>query len=162
MILVLTFCIIMSVVYFINLKQNDCYLVVYFINLKHNDCYLVVYFINLKQNDCYLVVYFINLKQNDCYLAKTRSKHKKVQTNAYLFWQGHTVCKFSGILLISKFCESVFNFFVLLSLSLWTCTSLRYILALTCTHTHAFFKHKMRVFVAVLARGWGREGGCSK
>ena len=24
------------------------------------------------------------------------SKHKKVQTNAYLFWHGHTVWKFSG------------------------------------------------------------------
>ena len=26
-----------------------------------------------------------NLKQNDCWHSKTRSKHKKVQTNAYLF-----------------------------------------------------------------------------
>ena len=25
-----------------------------------------------------------------------RSKHEKVQMNAYFFWHGHTVCKFSG------------------------------------------------------------------
>ena len=29
-------------------------------------------------------------------LDVSRSKHKKVQTNAYLFWQGHTIYTFSG------------------------------------------------------------------
>ena len=29
-------------------------------------------------------------------MKSIRSEHKKVQTNAYLFQHGHTVCKFSG------------------------------------------------------------------
>ena len=28
------------------------------------------------------------------FLHQSRSKHKKVQTNAYLFWHGHTICTF--------------------------------------------------------------------
>ena len=33
-----------------------------------------------------------NLRQNDCQRSKTRSKHKKVQKNAYLLWHGYTIC----------------------------------------------------------------------
>ena len=31
-----------------------------------------------------------------CHLSKTRSRHTKVQNNAYLLWHGHTICKLSG------------------------------------------------------------------
>ena len=59
-------------------------------------------------------------------LDVSRSKHKKVQTNAYLFWQGHTVCKFSGKSPLSSYkihkrsCQNKSAF-------VWTCLCLDFV-----------------------------------
>ena len=49
-----------------------------------------------KRKKIIIITFLLSRWPHNIILLLSRSKLKKVQTNAYLFWHGHTACKCSG------------------------------------------------------------------
>ena len=89
-------------------------------------------------------------------LLKQNPNTKRFKQTLICFDRDTQYAHFQGSCL---FQSSVNQTLTSLSLSLNLYFTEVYILALMCAHTHAFFKHKMRVLVPVIAEQGGGGGG---